>query len=57
MTQRSSLPLTNDTIVHGAELYMLFHQKGQLMSDADMLTAATALQHNLSCSIDQSRLS
>ena len=46
--QRSQvLPLTDDIIVHAAELYALLYQEGQLISDADILIAATALQHNL----------
>jgi tRNA(fMet)-specific endonuclease VapC len=46
--QRSQvLPLTDDIIVHAAELYALLYQQGQLISDADILIAATALQHNL----------
>ena len=46
--QRSeALPLTDDIIVQAAELYALLYQAGQLISDADILIAATALQHNL----------
>jgi tRNA(fMet)-specific endonuclease VapC len=41
------LPLTDDIIVHAAEIYALLYQQGQLISDADILIAATALQHNL----------
>ena len=41
------LPLTDDIIVHAAELYAMLYQQGQLISDADILIAATALQHNL----------
>lgn len=41
------LPLTDAIIVHAADLYALLHQEGQLVSDADILIAATALQHNL----------
>ena len=46
--QRSQvLPLTDDIIVQAAELYALLYQAGQLISDADILIAATALKHNL----------
>jgi tRNA(fMet)-specific endonuclease VapC len=46
--QRSEvLPLTDDIIVQAAELYALLYQAGQLISDADILIAATALKHNL----------
>jgi tRNA(fMet)-specific endonuclease VapC len=41
------LPLTDDVIVQAAELYALLYQEGQLISDADILIAATALKHNL----------
>jgi len=41
------LPLTDDIVVQAAELYALLYQEGQLVSDADILIAATALKHNL----------
>ena len=41
------LPLTDDIIVQAADLYAMLHQEGQLISDADILIAATALKHNL----------
>jgi tRNA(fMet)-specific endonuclease VapC len=41
------LPLTDDIIVQAAEVYALLYQEGQLISDADILIAATALKHNL----------
>ena len=41
------LPLTDEIIVQAADLYALLHQEGQLISDADILIAATALKHNL----------
>src|SRR5438270_13361557 len=45
--QRSQvLPLTDDIIVQAAELYAVLYQEGQLISDADILIAATALKHN-----------
>jgi tRNA(fMet)-specific endonuclease VapC len=45
--QRSEvLPLTDAIIVRAADIYALLYQRGQLISDADILIAATALQHN-----------
>lgn len=41
------LPITDDIIVQVADLYALLHQQGPLISDADILIAATALVHNL----------
>lgn len=41
------LPLTDDIIVQAAEVYALLYQEGQLISDADILIAATALKYNL----------
>ncbi len=41
------LPLTDEIIVQAADLYAFLHQEGQLISDADILIAATALEHNL----------
>jgi tRNA(fMet)-specific endonuclease VapC len=41
------LPLTDNIIVQAADLYALLYQEGQLISDADILIAATALKHNL----------
>lgn len=41
------LPLTDAIIVRAADLYALLYQQGQLISDADILIAATALQHDL----------
>ena len=41
------LPLTDDIIVQAADLYASLYQEGQLISDADILIAATALKHNL----------
>ena len=46
--QRSQvLPLTDDILVQAADLYALLYQEGQLISDADILIAATALKHDL----------
>ena len=41
------LPLTDAIIVRAADIYALLYQRGQLISDADILIAATALHHNL----------
>lgn len=41
------LPITDEIIIQAADLYALLHQEGQLISDADILIAATALKHNL----------
>lgn len=41
------LPITDAIIVRAADVYALLHQEGQLISDADILIAATALEHNL----------
>lgn len=45
--QRSEvLPLTDAIIVRATDIYALLYQQGQLISDADILIAATALEHN-----------
>ncbi len=41
------LPLTDDIIVQAAEVSAVRSQEGQLISDADILIAATALKHHL----------
>jgi tRNA(fMet)-specific endonuclease VapC len=41
------LPLTDEIIVQAAEFYALLYQESQLISDADILIAATALKHHL----------
>lgn len=41
------LPLTDAIIIQAADLYAVLYQTGQLISDADILIAATALQHDL----------
>jgi tRNA(fMet)-specific endonuclease VapC len=41
------LPLTDEIIVQAAEVYAVLYQEGQLISDADILIAATALTHHL----------
>lgn len=45
--QSNVLPLTDDVIVRAADIYADLHQQGQLISDADILIAATALVHGL----------
>lgn len=41
------LPLTDEIVVRAADIYAVLHRKGQLISDADILIAATALAHGL----------
>ena len=41
------LPLTDPMVVRAAEIYADLKQKGRLISDADILIAATALAHGL----------
>jgi tRNA(fMet)-specific endonuclease VapC len=41
------LPLTDAIIVRAAEIYADLYRRGQLISDADILIAATAIEHNL----------
>ncbi len=41
------LPLTDAVIVRAAEIYAELYRDGQLISDADILIAATALAHDL----------
>jgi tRNA(fMet)-specific endonuclease VapC len=41
------LPLTDPIIVRAAEIYADLKQRGQLISDADILIAATAITHGL----------
>ena len=40
-------PLTDDIIVQASDIYAYLHQQGLLISDADILIAATTLVHNL----------
>ncbi len=44
--QSHVLPLTDDIIVRAADIYALLYQRGRLISDADILIAATALGHD-----------
>lgn len=41
------LPLTDPTILRAAEIYADLKRHGQLISDADILIAATAMAHGL----------
>ncbi len=41
------LPLSDDVVVRAADLYADLYRSGQLISDADILIAATALVHGL----------
>ncbi len=41
------LPLTDPIIVQAATVYADLHQRGELLNDADILIAATALTHGL----------
>ena len=40
-------PLTDDIAVQASDIYAYLHKQGLLISDADILIAATALVHNL----------
>jgi len=41
------LPLTNGVVERAAAIYAALHQSGQLIGDADILIAATALENGL----------
>jgi tRNA(fMet)-specific endonuclease VapC len=41
------LPLTDAVVVRAADIYADLHRRGQLIGDADILIAATALEHGL----------
>lgn len=41
------LPLTDTIIVQGASIYAELYQRGELISDADILIAGTAITHGL----------
>lgn len=41
------LPLTDEVIVKAAEIYAALHRQGALISDADILIAASALVYGL----------
>lgn len=40
------IPITDEVIVRAADLYADLHRRGQLIGDADLLIAATALVHS-----------
>lgn len=39
------LPLTDAIIVRAADIYAALHQRGEIIGDADILIAATAIEH------------
>lgn len=41
------LPLTDEIVVKAADIYAALYQRGALISDADILIAATAMVHGL----------
>ena len=41
------LPMTDHVIVRAADIYADLHSRGQLIADADILIAATALENSL----------
>jgi len=41
------IPLANDVVVRAAEIYADLHQRGALISDADILIAASAITYEL----------
>lgn len=41
------LPLTDPIVVRAADIYASLHQRGALISDADILIAATAMEHGV----------
>jgi len=43
------LPLTDAVVQRAAEIYGDLHQRGQLIGDADILIAATAMENGLIC--------
>lgn len=45
--QNEVLPITDDIVVVAADIYADLHSRGQLIPDADILIAATALNHGL----------
>jgi len=40
-------PLTDEIVVQAADIYAYLHQRGLLISDADILIASTAMVHDL----------
>jgi tRNA(fMet)-specific endonuclease VapC len=49
------LPLTDEIVVLASQIYADLHRTGQLISDADILIAATALYHNLDLVTENTR--
>ncbi len=41
------LPLSEAMVIRGADIYADLHQRGQLIGDADILIAATAMENGL----------
>ena len=41
------LPVTDIVILKASEIYGVLHREGQLIGDADILIAATAIAHNI----------
>jgi len=41
------LPLTDTIVVRAATIYADLHQRGTLIGDADILIAATGIEHSL----------
>ncbi len=46
-TKNNVLPLTNEVIDHASEIYGDLYKRGQLILDADIFIAATAIVNNL----------
>ena len=46
-TKNEVLPIADDIVVVAADIYADLHSRGQLIPDADILIAATAMQHGL----------
>ncbi len=40
-------PVTDEIVVQASDVYAYLHQKGLLISDADIMIASTAMVHNL----------
>ena len=46
-TSNEVLPINDEVIVRAADIYADLHNRGQLIADADILIAATALENGL----------
>lgn len=53
--QAEGLPVTDKTIDLASDLYADLYSRGQLIPDADLLIAATALEHGLVLATNNSR--